>query len=289
MRWSWEAAHKRCKCNRVLRRAVFAALRVRFWGGEVGGRCDASVAIDAIPIARPEFAWLAAALAYVLGAGYSDLHLRSNTRLHIWGAQLSIEENNLEFATDLCDVGAQGKRGVGGAAVQESSIHLGDLLRKLELLSPQSAKLDFNVARQRFNDWVPANAALNTKMRDVRKVRLRMVHRAEKKREARKQFTLATVRHPQAGLRVQFGVHGFNRLHQPTYRRRVFDWSCATQCSRSSHQEFSGIIALPEDEHILRVSDCENEVCGRRVRRVTLTINGTAAYERTAGSIASAV
>ncbi|WP_229921303.1 hypothetical protein, partial [Rahnella victoriana] len=32
------------------------------------------------------------------------------------------------------------------------------------------AKLRLNVARQRFNDWVPANAALNTKVRDVRQV-----------------------------------------------------------------------------------------------------------------------
>ncbi|KWE64860.1 hypothetical protein WL77_20880 [Burkholderia ubonensis] len=87
-------------------------------------------------IAFPKFAWLTAALAYVSGAGYSDLHMRSNTRLHIWGAQLSIEKNNLKFATDLCDFGAQGKHGVGGPPVQESSIHLGDLLRKLELLPP---------------------------------------------------------------------------------------------------------------------------------------------------------
>ncbi|WP_238468539.1 hypothetical protein [Paraburkholderia tagetis] len=185
---------------------------MRVGGNQVGDWGDAFVAKDAMPIAFPKFAWLAAALAYVPGACNCDLHMRADARFHIRGTQLSTEENYRKLAADLCDVGAEGKRGIGGMAVQECSVHLGDLLRKLELLSPQGAKFGFNVARQRFNDWIPANAALNTKVRDVRKVRLRMMHCAKEQREARKQLALPTVRHPHAGLRVQFGVHGFNHL-----------------------------------------------------------------------------
>lgn len=203
---------------------------------QVGDWGDALVAIDAMPIAFPKFAWLAAALAYLPSARNCDLHMRSDARFHIRGTQLSTEENYRKFAADLCDVDAEGKRGIGGPAVQERPIHLGDLLRKLELLAPQSAKLDLNVARKRFNDWIPANAALNTKVRYVRKVRLRMMHRAKEQREARKQLALPSVRRPHAGLRVQFCVHGFNRLHQPAHRRRVITRQRATQCSRSSHQ-----------------------------------------------------
>ncbi|AHE25836.1 hypothetical protein BBJ_3244 [Burkholderia pseudomallei NCTC 13178] len=121
-----------------------------------------------MPIALPEFARPAAALAYVPGAGNCDLHLRLDSRFHIQGTQLSTEQNYRKLAAGLCDVGAEGKHRIGGPAVQECPIHLGHLLRKLELLLPQGAKLGFNVARQRFNDWIPANAALNTEVRDVR-------------------------------------------------------------------------------------------------------------------------
>lgn len=81
-----------------------------------------------------------------------------------------MHERYYEFTRDLSDVGAEGKERVGGTAGRQRTIQFGELLRKLNLLAPQCSQLKLNVARQRLDDWIPADSALNAEVRDVRRV-----------------------------------------------------------------------------------------------------------------------
>lgn len=204
-----------------------------------------------MPINIPKRTWVAATLTYAPSSRHSEFDARGNTRPDIGRTHVSVQDYEFEFTCDLRDISANGECRIGDAAGQKCSVHIRDFLGKLELLAPQCAYLKLNVARQHFDDWIPTNAALNSEVRDVRRVRRGMMHRAEEERETRKQVFLSAIHHPQAGPWMQFGVHRFNQLDLSAHRWRIVNRPCATLCLRNSHQKFS-VIYLRRDEQVPR-------------------------------------